>query len=94
VRWFGFDAMQRQMGLLGVMWTVIARDWRLPGDRVAERVLRRASNGGIFCLHDGRGLRAKPDIRATLDAVRIIVPRLQQRGYRFETVSQLLCPTN
>jgi peptidoglycan/xylan/chitin deacetylase (PgdA/CDA1 family) len=92
VRWFGYRAMQQKLGLLGVMWTVIGLDWKLSPDAIAERVLRRASNGAIICLHDGRGCSATPDIRATLEAVKRILPALLERGVKFETVSQILCP--
>jgi peptidoglycan/xylan/chitin deacetylase (PgdA/CDA1 family) len=93
-RWFGFAEAQRRLHLLGVMWTVLALDWKLPAGRVAGRVLRGASNGGIICLHDGRELRSKPDIRTTIGAVARVIPRLEDRGYKFETVSELLCPKN
>ena len=92
-RWFGFDAMQRRLGLLGVMWTTIGRDWKLGGRQVAQRVLQAVGNGAIICLHDGRELRIRPDIRSTIEAVRLIVPALLDQGYTFETVSQLICPT-
>src|SRR5260370_26658828 len=52
VRWFGFREMQRKLELVGVMWTVIALDWKLKGSAIAGRLLKRASNGDIFCLHD------------------------------------------
>ena len=93
-RWFGLREAQRRLNLLGVMWTVIGRDWKLPADRISRRVLAGAGNGGIVCLHDGRGVRANPDIGATLKAVGRLIPVLQSRGFTFETVSQLLCPTN
>jgi peptidoglycan/xylan/chitin deacetylase (PgdA/CDA1 family) len=94
VRWFGFREMQRKLELMGVMWTVIALDWKLKGAAITDRLLKRASNGGIFCLHDGRELRPKPDLSETLRALRETLPALQDRGYKFETVSQLLCLTN
>jgi peptidoglycan/xylan/chitin deacetylase (PgdA/CDA1 family) len=93
VRWFGLRAAQRKFNLLGVMWTVIARDWVLPGPEAAARLIDRSANGGILCLHDGRALDPHPDIRATLDAVERAVPVLRQHGFRFETVSEILCPT-
>lgn len=93
VRWFGLAAAQRRVGLAGVMWTVIGYDWSRTADEVVERVARRVSNGAIICLHDGRELRAKPEIGPTVDAVRRLVPLLSDRGYTFETVSRLLCPT-
>ena len=91
VRWFGFRRMQEQLGLLGVMWTSIALDWKLPAPAIAARVLAQATGGGILCLHDGRGTSPNPDSRPTVEALRRIIPALLERGYRFETVSQLLC---
>jgi peptidoglycan/xylan/chitin deacetylase (PgdA/CDA1 family) len=93
-RWFGMAGALRRLELTGVMWTAIGYDWKLRADAVAERLTKGVSNGSILCLHDGRGLRAGPDIGATLEAVRRLVPVLLDRGYRFETVSRLLCPTN
>ena len=94
VRWFGVGAAQRNLGLRGVMWTTIGRDWRWPSDRITRLLLHTASNGAIFCLHDGRGVAPRPDIRATLAAVDQAIPRLQDRGFRFQTLSQMLCPAN
>jgi peptidoglycan/xylan/chitin deacetylase (PgdA/CDA1 family) len=76
------------------MWTVIGYDWKQKADAVVERIARGVSNGAVICLHDGRELRAKPDIGATLEAVRRLVPLLLDQGYKFETVSQLICPKN
>jgi len=92
VRWFGYRAMQQKLGLLGVMWTVIGRDWKLPAPAIGRRVVRAACNGAIICLHDGRNLSEQPDVRNSLDAVKWILPSLQEQGYQFETVSQILCP--
>jgi peptidoglycan/xylan/chitin deacetylase (PgdA/CDA1 family) len=90
VRWFGLREVQHEFGLTSVMWTVIGRDWVLPGDAVAARVVRRASNGAIFCLHDGREAHDAPDIRNTIDAVRTAVPRLLDSGFEFRTVPGLI----
>lgn len=94
VRWFGLGGAQERAGLTGVMWTAIGYDWSLTGDEVLERIAGRVTNGAILCLHDGRELRAKPEISATVEAVRRLVPLLLDRGYTFETVSRLLCPKN
>lgn len=94
VRWFGFRHMQRELNLLGVMWTVIAIDWRLDAAAIVRRILRLSENGAIVCLHDGRELQSRPDISATMKAMRSLLPGLAAKGYHFETVSQLLCPTN
>jgi peptidoglycan-N-acetylglucosamine deacetylase len=90
IHWFGTSAARRRLGLLDILWTVIGHDWEWPAGQVAEFVLSRSSRGAIICLHDGRDIRPLPDIETTLRAVRQIVPVLLDRGYAFETVSELL----
>ena len=94
VRWFGLRRVQRRLGLLGVMWTTIGYDWSAAADAVSARMAAGAGNGAILCLHDGRELVQRPDIGVTVAAVKRLVPVLVDQGYRLETVSQLLCPTN
>jgi peptidoglycan-N-acetylglucosamine deacetylase len=89
-RWFGMESVQQKLALLGVMWTVIGNDWRWPAGRIAKHVLAHASPGGIICLHDGRSVQPNPDVTATLDAVRQLIPILKDQGYKFEIVSDLL----
>jgi peptidoglycan/xylan/chitin deacetylase (PgdA/CDA1 family) len=93
VRWFGMRQAQRQLGLMGVMWTAIGLDWKLDGPAVSRRLLRTVKNGSILCLHDGREISTKPDVTSTIEAVRDMIPVLLDQGFRLETVSQLLCPT-
>lgn len=93
LRWYGVAAAQKKLGLLGVMWTVIGRDWEWPAYAITDLVLRRASPGGIVCLHDGRDVQPKSDISQTLKALRRIVPELKDAGYTFETVTSLMRPS-
>jgi peptidoglycan/xylan/chitin deacetylase (PgdA/CDA1 family) len=90
VRWPGLKSAQSRLALMGVMWTIIGHDWRWPAARISRLLLRRAANGAIICLHDGRGIERAPDIRSTLDAVACVIPILKERGFTFETVSRLL----
>ena len=93
VRWFGLRQAQTKLNLMGVMWTTIGVDWKLSADRVVALLFQGAQNGAIFCLHDGRIVEQNPDIRVTLQAVRELLPRLIDRGFHFETISGILCPT-
>ncbi len=88
-RWFGLRAAQNRLGLLGVMWSAIALDWKLTKDQIAAR-LDRVTPGAILCFHDGRELMHHPDISNTLDALRILLPRWSEAGYELVTVSDLL----
>jgi peptidoglycan/xylan/chitin deacetylase (PgdA/CDA1 family) len=91
VRWFGLRGAQERLNLTGVMWTVIGRDWKWSGPRVARLMLSRVQNGAILCLHDGRGTAPSPDIRPTIEAVEMMVPRMLDRGYKFVTLTEMLC---
>lgn len=93
MRWFGLAAAQKKLGLLSVMWTVIGRDWEWPADAIAELVLKRSASGGIICLHDARDIQPKSDISEMLKALPLIVSRLKDEGYSFETVSNLIRPS-
>ncbi len=92
-RWPGVGSVLHEQGLRLVMWSAIGSDWRLPEAAIAAKLERAARPGAIFCLHDGRGLAANPDVSSTLGAVRVIMPRLGESGYCFSSVSQLICPT-
>jgi peptidoglycan-N-acetylglucosamine deacetylase len=91
-RWFGCRRAQRELGLVSVTWTAIGYDWKLAAGPVVERISQAVVNGAILCLHDGRELRAKPDVSATLEAVACMVPALVGQGYELETVSTLIWP--
>ena len=75
-----------QLGLTPIMWNVDPSDWRLPGtDAIVQRVLANTGNGSVILMHDGGGNRSQ-----TVQALPQIIAGLQQRGFRFVTVPQLL----
>ena len=92
IRWFGMGSAQRKLGLTGVMWTCIGLDWRLGSTAIAARCIQSARSGAILCLHDGRELQVRPNVRPAIEAVKRIVPELLDKGFEFETVSSLLLP--
>ena len=85
-RWFGLRAAQQRLGLQGVMWSVLALDWKMQTAAVVSRLLQGATGGAILCLHDGRALKHRPDISVTLQAVRELVQKLMEQGFHFEKV--------
>ncbi len=84
------SAVQRDLNLLAVHWTVIANDWKWTSPRIVRRVLAAANPGGIVCLHDGHETREIADRKETLTAVREIVTELKRTGYEFVTVGETL----
>ena len=84
MRWWGLGAAQRRLGLLGVMWTVIGHDWEWSADKITAHVLHGLTPGGILCQ--------SVNASEMLAALKRIVPEIKARGYRFETVGELLSP--
>ncbi len=63
--------------------------FQLDAARIAARAIAQARPGAIIIFHDGYNARGG-DRAATVEAVRITVDGLRDRGYRFVTVDQLL----
>jgi peptidoglycan/xylan/chitin deacetylase (PgdA/CDA1 family) len=89
-RWFGLRSAQDRLRLLNVMWTFIARDWKLPAQGIVDYLTPRVHNGAILCFHDGRELVHRPDISSTLGALEILLPKWVSEGFELTTVTDLL----
>jgi peptidoglycan-N-acetylglucosamine deacetylase len=75
-----------RLGMRTVIWNVRATDWMKPGiDVIAARILERSTRGGIILLHDGGGDRSE-----TVAALPTIIEGLQQRGFAFVTLQQMI----
>jgi peptidoglycan/xylan/chitin deacetylase (PgdA/CDA1 family) len=69
-----------------VLWDVNSFDWKgAPADDVARRVLDRARPGSIVLMHE-----AREGGEVTVDAVRMLVPALRERGFELTTASATL----
>lgn len=84
------DAMARaELGRLGyilVNWSVDTRDYlHQSPDALFRRAMRQMAPGRIIIYHDGGGNR-----QASVDSLKLLLPRLRQEGYRVTTVSDLL----
>lgn len=90
IRWFGLKRAESRLRLVRVLWTAIGRDWVWQPEQIVPHLLNHACNGAIFCLHDGRGTSSNPDISTTVGALDALLPALIDRGYQFETLSEIL----
>ena len=78
--------MLAQLQKINVLWNVDPRDYQAASaDAVVDHVLDQVQPGSIVLLHDGGGDRS-----LTVEATARLIPQLQERGYRFQTVSELL----
>lgn len=85
------DAMVEEISKSGfkvVMWSwhQDTEDWRNPGvQRIVNIVLKGTKEGDVILFHDGGGNRTQ-----TVKALEKILPELQNQGYRFVTIKDLL----
>lgn len=78
----------KALGYEVVIWTwgQDSRDWTpVSGEQIARKILNNVKPGDIILFHDQGGDRSN-----TLQALRILLPVLEERGYRFVTVAELL----
>jgi cellulose synthase/poly-beta-1,6-N-acetylglucosamine synthase-like glycosyltransferase/peptidoglycan/xylan/chitin deacetylase (PgdA/CDA1 family) len=62
-----------------------SQDWQRPGvGAIVANATPPGRQGGIVMLHDGGG-----DRRQTVAALRVLIPKLRHRGFRFVPVSEL-----
>lgn len=65
-----------------IIWDIDTLDWKYHNSkRIANRILTKVKDGDIILMHD--------IYSATANALNIIIPELQKRGYTFVTVSEL-----
>lgn len=90
LRWFGLRSAQSHLGLQGVTWSVIGHDWEWDRSRIAQHLLDHTAPGGIVCLHDGRDVQEKVDVREMLAALEEVLPVWRARGLRIGTMHRLM----
>lgn len=73
-----------------VLWSNLdPRDWSNPGvNYIVETIMNKVQNGTIILLHDYNNARSKTT--QTVQALKIVVPKLKEQGYKFVTVSELI----
>jgi cellulose synthase/poly-beta-1,6-N-acetylglucosamine synthase-like glycosyltransferase/peptidoglycan/xylan/chitin deacetylase (PgdA/CDA1 family) len=80
-----WDSMRRagQQGYLTVLTTKDSEDWQRPGvAKIVANSTPHGATGQVLLMHDAGGDRSQ-----TVAALRVLLPGLKARGYRFATVS-------
>jgi len=82
--------MAKEKGYLVILWSwhQDTKDWRSPGvSYIVRKVLNNVRGGDIILFHDSVEGSGRSQ---TVEALKIILPELKERGYKFVTVSQLI----
>ncbi|RKL69192.1 chitooligosaccharide deacetylase [Salipaludibacillus neizhouensis] len=90
---FLYPELVEELGNLNysvIAWSVDSLDWEplLTSEQIAQNVLENIHPGAIVLMHDGA--EAAGDRTQTIDALREIIPTLQEQGMEFVTVPELL----
>lgn len=73
----------KKLDVVFISWTFSTYDWKdKDADYIYERIMKKASDGDIILLHDTK--------KATVEAVLRAIPELQEQGYEFVRVDELL----
>ncbi|MBQ8403642.1 MAG: polysaccharide deacetylase family protein [Clostridia bacterium] len=79
-----------ELGKSTIIWTVDTLDWaKTPRDTIVENVKTSVTSGSIILFHDFTNKDTH-----TFEALEILIPYLQEQGYEFVTVSELLAENN
>ncbi|MFT4613702.1 MAG: peptidoglycan/xylan/chitin deacetylase (PgdA/CDA1 family) [Bacteroidia bacterium] len=84
-----------ELQMTSILANAMGLDWEITdGQVIAEKVLADVGPGSIILLHDGHGEPDEPNDQegraGTVAATELIITQLQEEGYRFATVSELL----
>ncbi|SHJ80751.1 polysaccharide deacetylase family protein [Tepidibacter formicigenes] len=82
----------KKYGVKIILWSTSqdTKDWSNPGvEKIVRTVLNNICNGDIILLHDYVEGRSQ-----TYEALKVILPELKERGYKFVTISQLIDMNN
>lgn len=65
-----------------IMWNIDTKDWDTrDAKKTANTVIKKAFNGGIALMHDLYS--------SNVEALKIMLPELEAKGYRFVTISEM-----
>lgn len=78
----------RRLNLHLLFWDVMAQDWsdKETPDTICSKLMHRVFPGAVICLHDRRGTAGAP--ARTVEALRMAIPLLLEKGYRFKRVDE------
>lgn len=76
------NKIRNEIDLDIIMWTVDTMDWKYKNvNTIVKRATNNIKDGDIILMHDIK--------KRTVNALKIIIPKLKEKGYQFVTVSEL-----
>lgn len=78
----------KKLRLKTILWSSNGRDWssRVTSKEIAKKIIDSVQAGDVILLHDSGGAEGAP--KRTLKALRKIIPKLKNDGYKFVTMDE------
>ena len=79
-------AVLRGLDYKVIMWDIDTRDWAHESpEKIAENVISNVTSGDIILMHDYIGHNSP-----TVEAIKLFIPILLEKGYKFVVISELI----
>jgi polysaccharide deacetylase family sporulation protein PdaB len=79
--------LTKKMDYSIILWSIDTMDWALtPSEKIEKNVMTNINSGDIILMHDYISMGESP----TPQALRNIIPKLIEKGYKFVTISELI----
>lgn len=76
------ETMKKNTDLDIVLWNIDTLDWKIRNPKkIANRVIGKVEDGDIVLMHDTH--------KQTVEALKLILPKLKEEGFQFVTISEL-----
>ena len=73
---------ENSLGMKSILWSIDTLDWQTKdAQQTYDTVINNVRDGDIILMHE--------IYESSLEAARMIIPKLQEMGYRLVTVSEL-----
>jgi len=81
----------RKMGYEVITWDDMTTDYfaRSKPKKIAKRIISRVRPGSIIVLHDGLNLNHGVNRENMIEALKIIIPALKEKGYKFVSLKNI-----
>ncbi|GGA87966.1 polysaccharide deacetylase family sporulation protein PdaB [Ornithinibacillus halotolerans] len=77
--------LAEDLGHKVIHWNINPNDWQNPGtQKIVDHIMSQTNNGDIILLH------ASDSVKQTADSLKVILPGLKNKGFKFVTVSEMM----
>lgn len=75
----------KKIGFKIIKFDIVGYDWQknISAKAISENISKKAKNGGIILLHDGKEASKNVNRQSTVDSLPLVIVTLRKKGYEF-----------